>query len=195
MSRFDPFSDPPSSPLAAWVGERARKAQQRAAGLGFMALDHLLEQQSWARDRLREHAGKTLLIAIHPSAAPLPVLRGLPAPEWRSTITAEGRLVPAAAGAEPAASILITPSLQLLSQAFRDGPRAASSGLRIEGDPMLAAALGELAQHLRWDAEEDLSRVVGDVAAHRMMAVPRMAAAQWGALTQRLRERFPGRHV
>lgn len=193
MSPFEPFSDPPSSPLAAWVGERARKAQQRAAGLGFMALDHLLAQQSWARDRLREHAGKTLLIAINPSAAPLPGLRGLPAPEWRSTITAEGRLVPAAPDAQPAASILLSPSLQLLSQAFREGPRAASTGLRIEGDPMLAAALGELAQHLRWDAEEDLSRLVGDVAAHRLMAAPRLMASQWSALSERLRERFPGR--
>jgi ubiquinone biosynthesis protein UbiJ len=32
---------------------------------------------------------------------------------------------------------------------------------------MVAAAVAEIAQHLRWEIEEDLSRVVGDALAHR----------------------------
>jgi ubiquinone biosynthesis protein UbiJ len=32
---------------------------------------------------------------------------------------------------------------------------------------MVAAAVAEIAQHLRWEVEEDLSQVVGDALAHR----------------------------
>ena len=41
------------------------------------------------------------------------------------------------------------------------------------GDAELAAALQYLARHLRWEVEEDLSRVVGDVAAHRIASTAR----------------------
>src|SRR5690606_33463162 len=47
---------------------------------------------------------------------------------------------------------------------------------RLEGDVMLAAALGELAQHLRWDMAEDLSRFTGDVAAQRIAGAVDAAA-------------------
>ena len=38
--------------------------------------------------------------------------------------------------------------------------------VKIEGDVQLAAELGWLADNLRWDVEEDLSRLLGDVPAH-----------------------------
>ncbi len=38
----------------------------------------------------------------------------------------------------------------------------------IDGDTALAEVIHHLWQHLRWDAEEDLSKVVGDAAAHRI---------------------------
>ena len=40
--------------------------------------------------------------------------------------------------------------------------------VKIDGDVQLAAELGWLADNLRWDIEEDLSRIVGDVPAHAM---------------------------
>ncbi len=39
---------------------------------------------------------------------------------------------------------------------------------RVEGDVELAAAISDVATNLRWDFEEDLSGVVGDVAAQRI---------------------------
>ncbi len=45
--------------------------------------------------------------------------------------------------------------------------------VRIEGDVQLAAEVNWLVDHVRWDIEEDLSRVVGDVVAHRLAAVGR----------------------
>ena len=40
---------------------------------------------------------------------------------------------------------------------------------RIEGSAEFAEALGFVIRNLRWDAEEDLSTVVGDIAAHRIV--------------------------
>ncbi len=47
------------------------------------------------------------------------------------------------------------------------------------GDTEFAGEIAFLAQHLHWDVEEDLSKVVGDAAAHRAVSVARDAAA-WG---------------
>jgi ubiquinone biosynthesis protein UbiJ len=41
--------------------------------------------------------------------------------------------------------------------------------LRIEGDVHLAADVNWLVDNLRWDMEEDLAKIFGDVAAHRMV--------------------------
>ena len=41
--------------------------------------------------------------------------------------------------------------------------------MRVEGDVMLAADINWLVDHVRWDAEEDLSRLIGDAAAHNLM--------------------------
>ncbi|HET7198235.1 MAG TPA: hypothetical protein VFI86_06185 [Burkholderiales bacterium] len=50
--------------------------------------------------------------------------------------------------------------------------------LKVSGEPELAAVVQELARTLRWDVEEDLSRVVGDVLAHRAVGAAR-AFADW----------------
>jgi len=42
--------------------------------------------------------------------------------------------------------------------------------VRIEGDVQLAADINWLVDHVRWDMEEDLSRVFGDATAHHMAA-------------------------
>jgi ubiquinone biosynthesis protein UbiJ len=48
---------------------------------------------------------------------------------------------------------------------------------RIEGSAEFAQALGFVIRNLHWDAEEDLSRLVGDIAAHRMVKGAREFAA------------------
>jgi ubiquinone biosynthesis accessory factor UbiJ len=45
--------------------------------------------------------------------------------------------------------------------------------MEISGDVMLAAEVNWLVDHVRWDVEEDLSRIVGDVPAHGLMQVVR----------------------
>jgi len=66
-------------------------------------------------------------------------------PAQRFVIGADGRIAPG--GAEPGALVTLQ---------------------GISGATPLADELRYLARHLRWDAEEELSRIVGDVAGHRL---------------------------
>jgi ubiquinone biosynthesis protein UbiJ len=56
------------------------------------------------------------------------------------------------------------------------------------GEEPLAAALGFVLKHLAWDAEEDLSRLVGDVAAHRLVHAGRDLLAWQRDAARRLAE-------
>ena len=47
--------------------------------------------------------------------------------------------------------------------------------VRIEGDVQLAAEINWLIDHVRWDAEEDLARLLGDAAAHTLAQAARQA--------------------
>jgi len=157
-------ADTPASPAAAMLDELAAQARDRGLQAVLAALEHLLRQQSWARDRLSAHSGRCIRVALDP-----PVPASSAAPEFLAVIDQEGLLRAAPPGTAADATLLLRPSVDALASLLREGPQGLSAHLRVEGDVMLAATLGELAQHLRWDAEEDLSRVVGDVAAHRLV--------------------------
>jgi ubiquinone biosynthesis protein UbiJ len=43
--------------------------------------------------------------------------------------------------------------------------------IKIEGDVQLAAEVNWLADHVRWDVEEDLSRLLGDAPAHAVVSM------------------------
>ena len=62
--------------------------------------------------------------------------------------------------------------------ALARGEEHALRAVDVEGNAPLAAEILVLARHLRWDAEEELARVVGDVAAHHLAAAGR-AFAEW----------------
>lgn len=61
--------------------------------------------------------------------------------------------------------------------------------VHIEGDVMMAAELNWLVDHVRWDLEEDLARLLGDVPARVLGQVVRQALA---AVRQLLGARPPG---
>lgn len=114
-------------------------------------LNHLLAQNAWARQRLRPHQGQRLDL----------ILGRLP---LQLAIDADGFL---ALQDAPAADVSI--SLPLSRLPLTDFSAAAAlKGARIEGKAELANTLGFVFSHLRWDAEEDLSRVFGDILAHRL---------------------------
>lgn len=94
----------------------------------------------------------------------------------RLGISETGEAIAASADSSPDVSIRMTPAL-MLRLAARDA--TAWHDIAVEGDPQLAAALNHIARHLRWDVEEDLSRVFGDIAAHRMVGTGRKLD-NWG---------------
>jgi len=126
------------------------------------AVNHVLAQAAWARTRLKPFAGHTVCTHTAPFAFAL-------------TLTDEGLLQAAVADAVPDLTLRVTPPVAL-RLALRDA--SAWRAVVFEGDTALARELGFLAEHLRWDAEEDLSRAVGDVAAHRLAQSAR-GLARW----------------
>lgn len=112
-------------------------------------INHLLQAASWATDRLQTHAGKSLRVRL-----PLNTLHVQVAP---------GGLVQAATQSHADVTITLSAG-QWLRLMARDKTALKDAG--IEGDAEFAAALSFVAENLTWDYEEDLSRVVGDVAAH-----------------------------
>jgi len=123
--------------------------------------NHLLESAPWARDKLSAHAGKTALFDVFPARLAL-------------AVAADGRLQPALPEALPAVTIRLT-HLTLI-EVLADGEEAWRKA-EVAGDTDFAAVISQLVSNLRWDLEEDLSRVVGDIAAHRMAQAGRAAAA------------------
>ena len=61
----------------------------------------------------------------------------------------------------------LTATLPVAMRALR-GDEEAWNAVTVDGDTVFAQEIGYLVRHLKWDVEEDLSHVFGDVAAHRM---------------------------
>ena len=139
-------------------------------------LNHLLRANTWARDALKPHAGKTASFLCPPFVT-------------RLTVLDSGEVAPATTDALPTVTLTLTPGL-MLRVAARDS--SVWRDVVIDGDTAFAGAIHHLWQHLRWDAEEDLSKVVGDAAAHRIAesgrTLQRWAQASGGNLAHSFAE-------
>ncbi|HEX2566828.1 MAG TPA: hypothetical protein VHL85_08200 [Burkholderiales bacterium] len=122
------------------------------------ALNRLLEKEAWAREHLAPFEGAVVEGRVGPLVL-------------RAAIVSSGYLGAAPAGIAPAAIVSAVPGKP-----------------KVEGEEPLAEALRLVLQHLRWDAEEDLSRVVGDVAARRLVEAGRAFIAWQRDAGQRLLE-------
>lgn len=121
------------------------------------AFNHLLAGQDSAREKLRPFAGRCVRLRM----VPLPdlVLEFLDTGEVR-----------AAGGADAELAVTISPAAvpRLLA---RD--ESAMKWIVLEGPADLAEAVVGVCRGLEWDVEEDLSRLVGDIAAHRIVGTAR----------------------
>lgn len=127
-----------------------------------------------ARDRLGVHAGKTVSVQIGTIDAAVALVR----------VTADGTMEMVGIGASsntqtapsspPDVAFVISP--QLIPQLIR-GDESAFSEVSFTGDSEFAATLSTIARNIKWDVEEDLSRAVGDIAAHRLVGTVKMMDA------------------
>lgn len=128
-----------------------------------LMLNHVLQQEPEAQARLKRQAGR--LVEAH----------------WRVfsvrlAATPAGLLELGSPSALPDLTLTLTEQSPFaLAQAALRGDKPP---VRIAGDVQLAAEVQWLVDHVRWDLEEDLSRLVGDAPAHAVgNAMRKMAEA------------------
>ncbi|HYF21096.1 MAG TPA: hypothetical protein VEA40_24755 [Ramlibacter sp.] len=144
------------------LGERLQPppwAVEEAQRRLVLLLNHVLMQEPQAMDRLRRQAGR--------------VVEG----HWRVftvrlAVTPAGLLDLAGPAAAPDLTLTVSEESPFgLAQAALRGEKPP---VRIAGDVQFAAEVNWLVDHVRWDLEEDLARVLGDAPAH---AIGRAARA------------------
>jgi len=115
-------------------------------------INHLLRGAPWAMERLAPFAGKTARIKIAPATLDLVVLNG-------------GEVAQPMADIPPVVEITLTPGL-LPRLLLKD--EAAYRDVQVSGETAFASEIAYVMKNISWDAEEDLSHLFGDIAAHRM---------------------------
>jgi len=121
------------------------------------ALNRILRRNSWALDQLKPYAGRSARFDL--PLAPLEL-----------SIEPTGEVAAAPRDATPAVTMTFTPGVVLRVLA-RD--ETVWNEIPVAGDTDFATVLHHIWRNLRWDIEEDLARIFGDIAAHRMVETGR----------------------
>ena len=124
------------------------------------AVNHLLARESWARERLAPYAGKTARLSCSPV-----VLTLLVQPDGYLGVVGETE-------AQQFDVTISVPS-DALPAFVQGGQAAVMKHVKIEGDAEFATVIAKLAEHLRWEPEEDLAKFIGDGPAWRVASVVR----------------------
>ena len=155
----------------AWVVD---EVQNRVV----LFLNHVLMQEKVAQERLRRQKGKPVRLqwgAFHLTLAATPA----------------GLLERTAQDAAPELSVTVAHGSPWdLLQRVLGGDKPA---VDIRGDVQLAAEVAWLVDNVRWDIEEDLSRWVGDAAAHTLVRMARSAAQGLRQFVGRMPSEFAAR--
>jgi len=137
-----------SLPPPTWV-------QDETINRVLLFLNHVLMQEPEAMRRLARQKGQRIQLqwqkfSLQLSPTPAGLLERMPVEgfDLRLTVTDESPLA--------------------IANALMRGDKPS---VRIEGDVQLAAEINWLMDHVRWDVEEDLARLIGDAPAHTL--------AQW----------------
>ncbi|MBY0454177.1 MAG: hypothetical protein K2Q11_04740 [Burkholderiaceae bacterium] len=149
LARMAPVPQPPQ-----WLVD---EVQHRTV----LLLNHVLGQEPAATERLLRQRGRVVRV------------------QWRHFFMA---LQVTPAGLFDLACESITPDLRL--EVTQDSPldlaqmvlRGERPAVRIDGDVQFAGDIQWLADNLRWDIEEDLARLMGDVPAHALTQAAQRAA-------------------
>lgn len=126
-----------------------------------LLLNHVLMQEPQAQERLVRHKGRCVRMQWRDFTLPF-------------VATPAGLLEIAPDALQPDLTLTVTQASPMaLVQSALAGERP---GVRVEGDVQLAADVNWLVDHLRWDIEEDVARVIGDAPAHALGQAVREAA-------------------
>ena len=123
-------------------------------------INHVLMQEPEAQARLARQKGRVVRLQWRDFAMQL-------------AATPAG-LTELATTAKPDLLLTVTDTSPL--DLARNALKGDKPGVRIEGDVQFAAEVNWLVDHVRWDAEEDLSRLIGDAPASAVARVGRAIA-------------------
>lgn len=115
-------------------------------------IQHLLAQNQWAAPILQPFASQSVQLNFVLLKTSLVILEN-------------GSLAIAGETNVPDATITIPPSLLLRLMAKDE---SAKLQIKVDGDTHLATALAKVLSHVRWDYEDDLSKLTGDVSASKI---------------------------
>lgn len=138
----------------------------------LLFINHVLAQSDWAQTRLKPFAGRVARIDMPPFDVVF-------------AVASDGSLQ--APSAEAVADVTLTlPALSPLL--LLQGMDALMRSVRLTGTVDFAEALSFVVRNVRWDAEEDLSKIIGDIAAHRLVGGARQFAGWQKQAGQNLAE-------
>ncbi|KND58623.1 YigP ubiquinone biosynthetic protein [Candidatus Paraburkholderia schumanniana] len=160
MTNADEFARPAANP-----------ALKTTSGAFAAAVNHLLVRERWALERVKPYAGKRVKLSCTPLSITLVVQ-----PDGLFAATTEAEAVQF--DVTIAVPLDVAVPLDALPAFLQGGQAAVMKHVRIEGDAEFATTLAKLAEHLRWDPEEDFARVIGDAPAHRLGLIARSVHEQ-----------------
>jgi len=123
-------------------------------------INHVLMQEPEAQARLKRQSGRVVRLQWRDFSMQL---AATPAGLWE--------LAPAATP-----DLLLTVTDTSPFDLAKNALRGDKPGVRIEGDVEFAGEVNWLIENVRWDAEEDLSRFIGDAPAHTLGKIGRSVA-------------------
>lgn len=136
-------------------------------------LNHVIAAEPVAVERLRPHAGRCIELRVQRQPrwwGELPVFAYRVTPAGLLEWCGDGQPVPGADlvleidASEPAHDVV----------RWLEGERP---GLAVHGEAALAADVSWLVENLRWDAQDDLARLIGPAAAHEAARLGTLATA------------------
>lgn len=137
-----------------------------------LLVNHVLAAEPMASQRLRPHAGKCIQLQLRDVPS---LLSWLPSTlsvavtaagllEWQPVATDRADLVATLDASNPA-------------QTFADAVAGRRPRVEVAGDAAFAADVSWLAEHLRWDMQDDLARLVGDGPAMQLVRIAKTVTA------------------
>jgi len=132
------------------------------SNLTIRVLNHLIQGEYWAQDRLRAHSGAQVLIDAG----------GL----FRLGLGIDDHGLFQAGSPDSDPDVAITLPADMPARLLFDREKLFSS-VKLGGSADIAESLAFVLRNLEWDAEADLAGLIGDIPAHRLAKMARSFSA------------------
>ncbi len=117
-------------------------------------INHVIHGESWACKRLQSYAGKIIRIHVFPLI------------DFTFTIQDDGQISTIPNGTTTDASISLSASMLPF---LLTNNEAVYNNIKTSGNDAVAKDLIDIGKHLHWDVAQDLSKIIGDIPANRVV--------------------------